>query len=143
MSEQSTSLTPQQSFEESIKERLRDDIGKFMPDDVLKGLVDKAIQDLFFKRYKETSGYHSVEEPSWFEKHLGDLLKVEVTKIFQDYIEQNKVKLANAAGECLASALPAIIGGIFVNLLSQHSYNLQNSLGDVVTNALRSKGIIQ
>ena len=44
-----TELTPSQNFEQKIKEKLTKDIGDLMPDELLVSLIERSIEDCFFK----------------------------------------------------------------------------------------------
>ncbi len=44
-----TKTDPLSEFQKRISEKLRDDIGNMMPDEVLKEMVNRALEEQFFK----------------------------------------------------------------------------------------------
>jgi hypothetical protein len=93
-------LTPQQLFEEKIKARLRAEIGDLIPDDVLKDLLGKAIQEMFFtRRESRPDNWHGKHIfPSWFEETVGQLLR--------DRLDNEEIaRIARAAAEEIEEAL--------------------------------------
>ena len=67
-------LTTTKSFEERMKDRIREDIGKLMTDDELSKLVRRATNDIFFKGREVKDGYHTIEEEPLYIKLLKNSL---------------------------------------------------------------------
>ncbi len=101
---------PMKSFEEKVIEKLRTDIGDMIPDDVLAGLVQKAVEEQFFKPVIQRDQYERIasEKPSWFvqevvkvaepvlkeyvKKHIGNW-EGEITKAVHDFLKEENLLL--------------------------------------------------
>jgi hypothetical protein len=55
-------------FEQKILERLRNDIRELLPEDALKKLVERAVDETFFKERRIEGRYGGMEriDPGWF-----------------------------------------------------------------------------
>lgn len=88
MSEQSRQLTPMETFQNRVMDKIRADIGEMLPDDVVAGLVQKAIDQQFFQPRTVEVGYRNVERPSWFVEEVAKLaqpiLKEKIDQAFLD-----------------------------------------------------------
>ena len=73
-------MTPQEQFQNNIKDRLQKDIGDLIPDEVLKGMVEKSIKEMFFTRKMDKAGSDWSpkwqENASWFEAEVFDRFKI-------------------------------------------------------------------
>lgn len=74
-----TSLTPMQTFEAKVKTKLKETIADMLPDDALDGLVQKAVEEEFFKPTRRNLGTDYQprweEAPSWFMQEVAKLAK--------------------------------------------------------------------
>lgn len=122
MSEQLPAIP--QSFEDKIKERLKKDIGDLIPDEALKTMVDKAIQDIFFKETVETSGYHSTKTPSWFHQEVDKLLHEKIKESMKSYVNDNKKELNKIIAEITVSTLPTISASVVTGLMTGNMQSL-------------------
>ena len=84
--------TPQQEFEQRIKDRLAEDMGKLMPDEVLAEMVNRAMNDAFFKeRVVERDGYNrTTVKPPWFVEAMRELLEEQVKAQCATWFEKNQ-----------------------------------------------------
>lgn len=107
--------TAQEQFEANIQDRLRSDIGELLPDDVLSGLVSKAINDLFFKDVVVNSGSYSTRtEPSWFRKEVEYQMRTRIKDALDKYFETNEDKI----NEIIQSRMQEHAGTLFALFLS-------------------------
>lgn len=85
-------LTAEQSFQEKMKERIRAQIGDLMPEEMLKAMVEKAVQEAFFTRPRKNKGteWHPqwVEEHSFMERTVHELLAPHVTAVAQSWLDK-------------------------------------------------------
>src|SRR5580698_1104647 len=90
-------LTPQQQFENSIKDRLRKDIGDLLPNEVLAELVKKAIEDMFFvKRTTRDSYGYTTTSVSWFEEEVAKQMKTQIAETIKAHFIENGRIIAKA-----------------------------------------------
>lgn len=95
-------LTPQQTFQENLKSRIRDDIGKLLPDEVLASMVQQAVKEIFFtpmrvpKPGRPSYSDEMVNAPSWFHDQImreaEPLLKAAVVEALAEH--QTTIKAA-------------------------------------------------
>src|SRR5579859_7631864 len=89
--------TPQQRFEESIRDRLRADIGTLMPDEVLASLVERAVKDMFFTRRERQDRWNHTEIlPSWFEEACANQLRQVIDAYTKAYFETHRNEIMEA-----------------------------------------------
>lgn len=143
---ESKSLTPQQQFEEGIKDRIRKDIGDLIPDSVLAQLTEKAIQETFFTKrvIKREYGREDIK-PSWFEETVKSLLEGTMRRHVDDYMEKNGDTLAKVVATTITENGPQLLGELLVSLINRTQYNAEQSLNfkiqDQINNAFRNRGM--
>lgn len=136
----SKELAPQELFQDKLCQRLRADIGDLLPDEALKKLVDETIQRTFFTR---GSGQYGRTEDSWFEKEVKSLMKPLLEAQIQEYMKVSQQKIIKQCVDTMTEQAPLIIGGWFATVLNNQTYNMEESISNVITQALRRKGVIQ
>lgn len=138
----SNELTPQESFQEKMKERVTQGIGDLMPDEMLKQLIEKAIDDAFFKPQKQVigSGYHQkqVDGPSWFEEHLSKLIEPMLKEKINEWMQRpenaevilKEIKpfLERSSNDAILSAFSQAFGANLQNMQWQLQTQLQNAI---------------
>lgn len=141
----SNELTPQQSFQEKMKERITKDLGDLIPDEMLQELVNKALEEAFFKprKVRVKSGYSEKYEsmPSWFEDYVGELLKPMMQKAVDDWIakpetleriiEEIQPFVERSTDQVIMSALSNALSKAITNM----GYDIQNDLSQRIQNA--------
>jgi hypothetical protein len=140
-----TALTPQQTFEENIKNRLRKDIGDLVPPEVLSALIEKAMKEMFFTREKkpEHSGYNAkmIELPSWFDKEIKSLIEPLIKSHLENWLESNRSDIeAVLLGEITKNG-PKLLAGLFVSIISGKASEAGYSMVNDLTNRMRERGL--
>jgi len=136
-------LTPQQSFEEKVKSRLKENIGDLMPDEVLQDMVKKAMQEMFFtRREKKQEGWSGRTEvfPSWFEDEVSRLLKDRVLEEIKIGIENKREEIRKAASELITEKLPEFITSQLLNIVTGITQLGSWQATDALRNDLRNRG---
>ena len=126
-------LTPQQTFQENIRNKLLEDIGSLIPPDALAELVEKAIHDLFFEKRTRQLGYRSEETVvSWFEEEIAKQLKADISKHCYDWLEKNHEAVEEKLVKAIEATWPHLLGaafvGILTNRLSQSTFDIEEAL---------------
>lgn len=126
-------LTPQQTFQENIRNRLLEDIGTLIPPDALAELVEKAIHDMFFEKRTRQLGYRSSETVlSWFEEEIGKRLKADIEKHCREWLEENHETVEQQLTAAIHATWPHLLGaafvGILTNRLSQSTFDIEEAL---------------
>jgi hypothetical protein len=131
----STELQSKQAFEDAIKERLRGSIGDLMPDEVLTGLIEKAIQEMFFTRRIQKRQYGGEDHfPSWFEEQVGELLKSRIATLLTDYFGKHEETLVAAVRDEIMRRAPEMLASFLINTLA----NKAHSIGFNMEQSIRS-----
>lgn len=116
--EVSTNLTPQQKFEDNIKNRLKDSIGDLVPDEVLEGMVKKAINDAFFSPKTSTGEYgRTTIQESFLERQVKGLLVEKMNTSIQTYFQENEANIQKQVTKIIVENGPALLGQLVVSLL--------------------------
>ena len=110
-------LTPMQSFEEKVKERLTKDIGDLIPDEALVAMIERATEDCFFKDKKKQSGHgynsQTVYENSVFKTVVKELLAERMDNAIRGWIDANQELMAKELKTFIESSVEdAVMKGI-------------------------------
>jgi hypothetical protein len=126
----SNELTPLQAFQERVSEKIRKDIGEMLPEDVVKALFDKAVDETFFKPRTISSGYDRKELPSWFIEEITKAGKPILEKAIVDYVETHK--------EVIQTAISQFLTAQNITLLTVAAMNqgTQNQIWEVANNIM-------
>ena len=107
MSEELAPPDPMQAFQERVKEKLRDDIAGMLPDEALAQLVQRAVDEEFFKKrtVKVGGAYSSAteERPSWFVQEVTKVAKPLLEAMVRDYVAEHTEVIKKAVDEFLSS----------------------------------------
>lgn len=117
MTQATSQVATIQSFQEQIAERIRASIGELMPAEVLAEMVNRAMEDAFFKpRYaKEGYGYNEklVEKPPFLADLIKEVMQKQVADELQKWMSENSEQIQQTikefvekgAGEIVLSAI--------------------------------------
>ncbi len=92
MTSEKTEVATQRSFEENMMDRIRKDIGELMPDDALQKIVERGMNDAFFKERTGSDGYGK-REPL-FTETLRDLTDVRVRAAVEEWMKSHADEIA-------------------------------------------------
>jgi len=117
-----TELTPQETFEQKIRERVRADIGELLPDEALKALIVKAIEKIFFERPLERFG--TPTQYSWFETEVKNMLRERIREAVQAHFKENGERIAANCASVIQAEAPKIMGEVIVGLITGSIQNM-------------------
>lgn len=95
---------PLSDFEKTISEKLRKDIGDLLPDEALQGLVNRAVENMFFsEREEKTGGFHSttIKKPPFFVEEVSKLAEPMIREEVVKFVEENKALIQKQIQEFL------------------------------------------
>jgi hypothetical protein len=79
----------QNEFEQKILERLRNDIRELLPEAALRRLVERAVDETFFKERRIDRGYGNVDvKPSWFVEEIAKTAKPLVQAAVDRFVDE-------------------------------------------------------
>ena len=120
------------SFEEKMKDRVKDSIGDLMTDEDLKKIVEKGIEEVFFQGKLSQDGYSSKRSDPLINTMIEGLLKQKIEQALYKYIESRSDDIdkkmndviKNGAGHAFISALDSM----FSNSLDTLKFDIQNEI---------------
>lgn len=135
-----TDMTTQQQFEQSIMDKLRTDIGNLMPPELLQKLINRAIEESFFKERtkKGPRDWDRVEvQPSVFVETVHTLMQENVNMAIEKWMQDNAELVAEKLKELVNMKAEALALTALTALLNGPVYAFQDKLRQ----ALQEKGI--
>lgn len=131
-----TGIIQSKTFEERMKERIRDSIGDLISDEDLSKMVDRSLEEVFFKERanpKRTSYYNS-GEPDTLPPLLHDIVKTamteQVSEAVKEYIANNRdqvdASIKTVLEQGMGNALISALNGVFSTQLASLQVNLAN-----------------
>lgn len=124
------------SFEERMKDRVREGIGDLITDDDLRPLIIAGIKDVFTERKRRAnhSGYQSGTEDSIIESvvkdndELREVIKEEVVKWMQVNDDFIKNTLDTYVKDNVVNTFNAVINDMMASTFQNFKFGLQNDL---------------
>jgi hypothetical protein len=128
-----STLTPEQSFQEKVKARIRESIGDLMPDEMLQQLVSRAVEDAFFKRI-ETSNYYGRQEhrDPWLTLFVREQLEKQVQSAVEAWMGANADKITTLIQQTLDGGILTCIARAVSRQFESPMNDLEEKLGGVI-----------
>lgn len=129
-----TNLTDQQSFEEKMRERLRQSMGDLMPDAVLAGIVARGIEEAFFKnRHEPTQSWRSEPEyPSWLVQYLQKEMRTRTEEHVKKWISENQERLDEIFKKTVEAGLASTVIRAFNDLFRPDIESLGQAIAQTI-----------
>lgn len=127
-------VVPQKSFQERIKDRIKDDIGKLMTDEELAAIVNRSVEDIFFgnRKVKITgSGYRSGEyqdAPPFIHELLHKLMVKELTEQVDKWLKEHKEGVLETINDVIERGMANAVIKTFEDKFSNDLTNFMTSL---------------
>jgi hypothetical protein len=118
----SSSLTENKAFAERIFDRIKDGLGDLMTDDELKVLLDRAVNEAFFKpRLEPIDRWSSVtkEIPSHFVTMTRELMDKQVQQQVNDYFEAHADEIKQKVADVLQQGIGAAVLAAIASQMQQ------------------------
>ncbi len=131
---QSAELATPMSFQDRLKERLRDSIGELLSDDDLTALVERGIDEVFFQpRYVRRPGsYSSQELPPLIHEVVKEVLSVQMREAVERWLLAHEDEVKQALGDCVKEgaglALLRGMNSFFAESMTRMQYDVANKL---------------
>ena len=122
---------PMQQFRDRVKEKLKEDIADLLPDDVLAGMVEQAINEEFFKERVTRNNYGSEtgREPSWFVQEVVKIATPIIKRAINDYLENHRDIIDKALQDFLTEQNLAAM--MFTSLRTATQQDMQNFVNTI------------
>lgn len=88
---------PLETFQKKVTDKIRQDIGQMLPEEVVKALFQKAIEEEFFEPRIEWTGYNNntrVDKPSWFVEAISKEAKSLIEAHVKEFFESKKPEIS-------------------------------------------------
>ena len=135
-----TDIEKSKTFNERMSDRVRESIGELMTDEELKLIVERTVENTFFK---ETiipgSGYSSsTTKPPFLEEVIKGLLEEKVKLAVYDYVRNHDEEVVSiiekiiqeGAGACFLKAMSNIFENNMFNFQQNIEQNIKNISGN-------------
>lgn len=127
---------PMQQFQQKVIDKIRDDIAQMLPEDVIQGLFEKALNQAFFEPQKieQGSGWgaKTVEKPSWFLTALTEQAKPILEKQIKEIVDRKKPEIEEAIKKFVEEQNLMLIAlsamGVQMADLKSQIYNMANNI---------------
>ena len=137
-------LTPQQSFEQKLSDRIREDIGELMPAEALAEIVSKAIEKSFFEERKVSDrGYYDNgrKEVPWIVALVKKEMDARVQVAVKEWVASNGDKIEKTIKDRFDEGMATAVVRTIDNIFQPSMQNLQSQMSDVI-NSLRNRTLI-
>lgn len=129
-------ITTGNTFEERMKARIKDSIGDLITDEDLTKLINRGVEDVFFKKtVVRVNSYENKEGPSLLESIVKELLETQVRDCIKDYLKDNSETVKNTIDEVvrdgIGKAMIAAMNQSFQNSLYQFQANISQQLSNM------------
>lgn len=111
-----TPADPIKAFQDKVTEKLKADIGALMPDEVLAGLVQRAVEEQFFKPRKirdpsqGSYGDRVIDAPGWFVAEVATHAKPMIEAAVKRYVEEHKDEIDKAIKQFMSEQNLLLMG---------------------------------
>ena len=125
-----TAVVPQKSFQEKMRDRIKDSIGELMTDEELKDLVNRGLEEAFFRERKVTTDTwgHTKIQPPFLHEILKELLKESVDKHVSDFIDNHPDDVIKTIREVHSLGIGNAILSAINNKFSMDFIDFQTSI---------------
>ena len=122
MNEVTTNTDPMAEFRERVLKKLQADIGEMMPDEALSGLIERAVEEQFFKPVIEVNDYgrETKNEPSWFVREVAKVAEPFIKREVANWITDHEDEIGQAVKQFLDDKSLMILT---LQAMKQHTQN--------------------
>jgi hypothetical protein len=119
-----TELTTPKTFEEKMRDRIRESIGDLMSDADLKKLLDRAVEENFFteKIITNSWGCEESRKPALLQGLVKELLHERMDAVISQWLKDNEA----VVNQAVADVVKMGVGGALVASLN-HQFQMQLS----------------
>lgn len=129
----STAIAQTKNFQERMMERVKDSIGDLITDDELKVIVEKGIDEAFFKPKIIVKEYGRTEslDPLIY-KVVKELLSENVNKHVTTYMKKNPDKVEQAIQEVIKDGIGEVVLQVISNKFNWTLEKLKMDIGNII-----------
>ena len=122
-------IVENKTFEEKMKDRIKDSIGDLISDEDLTKLVTQGVHEVFFKPTRiKVNSYDYKDGPCLIESIVKDLLEEKVRLFAQQYVSLHENEVMEAVSKVAKEGAGAAILAAITSSFSSQLYMLENSI---------------
>jgi hypothetical protein len=126
-------LAQPQSFQERMKERIRESIGELLTDEELKQMIDRTMEEIFFtSRVVDDGRWHKRTVPPLLHEIVEGLVKPRVTACVEEYVKEHAEEIARLTHAALTENLGETIVRGFARAFSSPLMNMTFEMQEAV-----------
>ena len=116
------------TFEQKMKDRIRESIGELMSDDDLQKILDRSIEELLFKHREVKDGWQTKFKPPLMHELVLDHLQPKVTTAIREWIEENPDKVQEALDKALEEGIGEAFIKAFTAIFARAQMNFKEDI---------------
>ena len=102
MTDDDKAIVQTKTFEERLKDRIRESIGELMSDEDLQKIIERGIDDVFFKTHHEPHGpYNTREKPPLIHAVVKEVLDKQMKEAVAAWLQTHEAEVQEAVGRCV------------------------------------------
>jgi hypothetical protein len=135
-----TDIVESKTFEQRMKERIRDSIGDLISDEDLTKMVDRSLEEVFFKPRPNPkyASYYNAGEPATIPPLLHELVKevmeANVQAAVREWIGSNQEEVNATIQQVIQEGIGAAILKALDNMFSYQLSNFQANISQQISN---------
>lgn len=135
----STTIELSKSFDEKIRDRVKEGIGDLLTDEDVKKIVLKIMNEVFAERGETKDGYGNIKKdgPMLLHTLVKDEMSSVIKEVLRTYLSEHSEILKEVIQLVLKRNVVSMISGVFNGLLQNEFNNLRSSIITTLTNGQR------
>lgn len=128
-----TAVNTTQAFQERMFARMRDSMGDLMTDDDLKALLERAVEEAFFKPRTVPDGHYGTKQVEpLFICMIRDEVKAQVAGVVSTWVRENPDKVNEALDKVIQAGIVGMVETWFASKTSWPLQQLANQIGQAI-----------
>lgn len=125
-----TAIVPTMSFEDRIKQRVKDGIGELLSDEDLSKIIHAGVKSAFFdiRVQRDNRGYDTKTDPPLINEILQGLLREQVRENVKAWIDAHPEEVSKTIDDVLKAGIVKIMTDAIDQVLQGPLWALKNSM---------------
>lgn len=123
--------SPIGKFREKVAERIRDDIGTLMPDEMLQQIVKETIQAELDRPVK-VGGFYNAEQTPWIRKEILGIIKPSIEAAVSSEIKKHEVSISKMVKDEIKELIPAMFAEVIMAILKGEASSIEYAVRNLL-----------
>lgn len=145
----STDIVQSKTFEEKMQARFRESIGDLIDDETIKGIVERGIEQTFFKKKVTTEGSSWSQKTIYHDSLIEEIIKETINKEIHeitlakidDYFKENNEKIHKQIMDEIKNNIDSAILNSLVRIFKPVAIEASAQIGAMVDCRLDRAGV--